>query len=139
VLFEHFALNPNAPLRVRHQVADTIFKASKAYCTIHGKVAFAWVSFDGGVQMMKKVGYAESPAQLMTYNPYSQSGGAQKQEQSQSETPTRNGAVDNSEEEPSEAPEPFDPEDDGDLPLPTRRKAPKAKLVKKRAKRRSLA
>lgn len=69
VLFEHFGLNQQAPILVRHAVAKQVFRAAKSYCTIHNKVAFTWVNFAGGVKMLQDVGFTLQPAQLLTFVP----------------------------------------------------------------------
>lgn len=165
VLFEHFALNQHAPIVTRHAVARQVFRAAKSYCTIHNKIAFTWVAFQGGMKMLEQVGFTPQPqAHLMTYIP----GQEQAQASDQNSTAPKNIPVT---QEPAHQPPTDDdidsamecmaaadkkakalessgadleaedePEDEDDDLMPEIPKpAKKAKRAKKRARRRSLA
>jgi hypothetical protein len=138
-LFEHFALNPAAPPRLKHAVAEDVFRAAQSYATINAKVAFAAISFQGGVNLAKRVGFNGSSAELVTFIP----GTAEEPPRAEQAPPAPTEELESLDEPGMMVEEPeiaFDEPDELDdllVPDPTPEPAPKKKRARKKATKRA--
>ena len=150
VVFEHFGLNPQAPPKLKHSVAQAIFRAAKSYLNVKAKVGFAWISFDGGVKMAADEGFRHAQVQLMTFMPGQTE--PQPRPPRRQEPPEERPLVENDPsgaEEDKRLEEAFsrsaeesldDEDDDFVIDIPKKRKKSKKKTARKKvARRRSLA